>query len=131
MNTFIPNIFVKPILKKPIKKNNSNDLELYTVSALKKKCVEYGLSQSGLKQDIIFIDPPWDGIFYKAYDKLHLYLGKMDIIDIIKEWYEKKLAKLYIIKCPANLDFDPFISEFKKIFIEKLKNYNVIYIIHV
>ncbi len=51
MNTFTPNIFVKPILKKPIKKNNSNDLELYT--ALKKKCVEYGLPQSGLKQDII------------------------------------------------------------------------------
>jgi hypothetical protein len=30
-----------------------NELELYTVSALKKKCVEYGLPQSGLKQDII------------------------------------------------------------------------------
>jgi hypothetical protein len=82
-----------------------------------------------LKQDIIFIDPPWDGMFYKAYDKLHLYLGNMDIIDIVKDWYEKKLAKLYVIKCPANLDFDPFISTYSQIFIEKLKNYNVIYIV--
>lgn len=82
-----------------------------------------------LKQDIIFIDPPWDGMFYKAYDKLHLYLGNMDIIDIVKDWYQKKLAKLYVIKCPANLDFDPFISIYSQIFIEKLKNYNVIYIV--
>lgn len=54
----VPQHFVKPILKKPIKKpviikNHSNDLELYTIIALKKKCVEYGLPQSGLKQDII------------------------------------------------------------------------------
>lgn len=50
----VPQHFVKPILKKPvIIKNHSNDLELYTVLALKKKCVEYGLPQSGLKQDII------------------------------------------------------------------------------
>jgi len=84
-----------------------------------------------LKQDIIFIDPPWNGALYKSYDNIHLFLGNTDIIDIIKEWYNKKYAKLYIIKCPANLDFEPFIKNYKHIFIEKLKNYNVIYIINV
>lgn len=82
-----------------------------------------------IKQDIIFIDPPWDGMLYKAYNKLHLYLSDIDIIDIVKEWYGKKLAKLYIIKCPANLDFEPFIANYSQIFIQKLKNYNIIYII--
>ncbi len=82
-----------------------------------------------IKQDIIFIDPPWDGMFYKAYNKLHLYLSNIDIIDIVKEWYDKKLAKLYVIKCPANLDFDPFINNYSQLFIQKLKNYNIIYII--
>ena len=84
-----------------------------------------------LKQDIIFIDPPWNGAFYKAYDKLHLFLGDNDVVDIIKEWYDKKLARLYVIKCPANFDFDPFIINYKQLFIEKLKNYNLIYIINV
>jgi hypothetical protein len=81
-----------------------------------------------LKQDIIFIDPPWEGLMYKAYDKLHLYLGQEDIFEIVKKWYIGKLAKLYVIKCPANLDFELFIKEFGNIYIEKLKNYNVIYI---
>ena len=82
-----------------------------------------------MSQDVIFIDPPWNGLFYKAYDKLHLYLGNKDIFDIVSEWYNKKKAKLYCIKCPSNFDFDPFIKNFNDIYIQKLKNWNVIYIL--
>jgi hypothetical protein len=83
-----------------------------------------------LKQDVIFIDPPWDGLFYKAYTKLHLYLGKKDIFDIISKWYnsDNKIL-LYCIKCPFNFDFEPFIQNFSNIYIQKLKNYYVIYIL--
>ena len=67
-------------------------------------------------------------MFYKAYDKLHLTLGDQDIIEIINNWYEKKLAKLYIIKCPYNFDKEPFIALYENFFLQKLKNYNIIYI---
>ena len=82
-----------------------------------------------LQQDVIFIDPPWDGLFYKAYDKLHLSLGDKDIFDIVLDWYNNKKAKLYCIKCPFNFAFEPFIKQFSNIYIQKLKNWNVIYII--
>jgi hypothetical protein len=82
-----------------------------------------------LTQDVIFIDPPWNGLFYKAYDKLHLYLGNKDIFDIVSDWYNTTQAKLYCIKCPFNFDFEPFIKNFQNIHIQKLKNWNVIYIL--
>ncbi len=81
-----------------------------------------------LKQDAIFIDPPWNGLFYKAYDKLPLYLGKKNIYDIVYDWHMKEYAKIYCIKCPSNFDFQPFIATFKNIYIQSLKNWNVIYI---
>ncbi len=81
-----------------------------------------------LNQDVIFIDPPWNGALYKAYNKLHLYLNKNDIEDVIDEWIQKKLAKLYVIKCPANYDFDYYIQKYKNTYIQKLRNYNIIYL---
>jgi hypothetical protein len=82
-----------------------------------------------LKQDVIFIDPPWNGLFYKAYDKLHLKLSNVDCFDILSEWIDNKKAKLYCLKCPSNFDFDPFINKFKNIYLQKLKNLNVMYIL--
>lgn len=82
-----------------------------------------------LEQDAIFIDPPWNGLFYKAYEKLHLKLGSRDVFDIISEWFNNKKAKIYCIKCPFNFDFEPFIKTFSNIYIQKLKNWNVIYIL--
>ncbi len=82
-----------------------------------------------LYQDIIFIDPPWNGLFYKAYEKLHLNLGDRDVFEIISEWFNNKKAKIYCIKCPFNFDFEQFIKTFSNIYIQKLKNWNVIYIL--
>jgi hypothetical protein len=84
-----------------------------------------------LTQDVIFIDPPWNGMFYKAYSKLHLKLGTKDVFDLVSEWYKNKKAKLYCIKCPSNFDFDPFIETFHNIYIQKLKNWNTIYILDI
>jgi len=81
----------------------------------------------GLKQDVIFIDPPWNGLFYKAYDKLHLKLGNRDCFDIILDWFNNKKAKLYCMKVPSNFDFEQFINTYSNIYIQKLKNWNVIY----
>jgi len=81
-----------------------------------------------LKQDVIFIDPPWNGILYKAYEKLELYLGKQNIKDVIKFWYQHNYAKLYVIKCPFNYDFEYYITEYTNTYIQKIRNYNIIYL---
>jgi hypothetical protein len=81
-----------------------------------------------LKQDVIFIDPPWKGKFYKIYDKINLNLGSEDIYDVIKKWFDLNLAKLFVIKCPRNFNFDPFILNFTNVYIQKIRNYNIIYV---
>jgi 16S rRNA G966 N2-methylase RsmD len=120
-------IEIEPNVFNALKHNCINVYQRKNISFIQGDCIKIIPT---LKQDIIFIDPPWNGAFYKAYDKLHLFLGDKDIVDIVQEWYNKDLAKLYIIKCPANLDFDPFINSYTQLFIEKLRNYNIIYIVN-
>jgi hypothetical protein len=83
-----------------------------------------------LKQDVIFFDPPWGGPSYKNHQSLDLFLNNKNIFDIIKEWKEQKLARIYVLKIPFNFNLDPFINEksFENLQIQKLKKFNVIYI---
>ena len=128
---------------KYFKRVNTIEIDPTTFDILKHNCVDVYKRRNisfylgdctkvipKLKQDIIFFDPPWSGLMYKAYDKLDLSLGDLSMIDIIKEYYKKNNAKIYAYKCPANLNFDPFIKEFPLITMQKLKNYNIIYIIN-
>jgi 16S rRNA G966 N2-methylase RsmD len=57
-----------------------------------------------LKQDVIFLDPPWTGPGYKTIKKLRLYLGKQDIIELINKLMTKKKCKFLFMKCPLNVD---------------------------
>jgi 16S rRNA G966 N2-methylase RsmD len=56
-----------------------------------------------LKQDIIFMDPPWGGVDYRKENNLRLYFGNLDINDIISELIvtQPKL-KMILIKAPEN-----------------------------
>jgi len=105
--------------------NCSNVYKLKNIKYFNGSCLDI---IPNLKQDVIFIDPPWNGALYKAYNKLHLYLNKTDVEDVIEEWIQKKLAKLYVIKCPANYDFDYYIQKYKNTYIQKIRNYNIIYL---
>jgi hypothetical protein len=81
-----------------------------------------------IKHDVVFLDPPWGGPSYKDFTNLHLFLGSEDIFDLVLDWYNKKLAKLFCIKCPFNFDFGSFKTHFPNIYIQKNKNWYVIYI---
>ncbi len=82
-----------------------------------------------IKQDIIYIDPPLEGFHYRSYDKINLTLNKKNIFTIIRELYNNNKALLFVIKCPFNLDYNTFMNDFEKVYIEKYKNYNVMYIV--
>lgn len=70
------------------------------------KCYEGDINNviKTIKQDIIYIDAPWGGINYKEYNKLKLYLDKVEILDFYLN--NKDRAKFFIFKIPFNYDFD-------------------------
>ena len=59
-----------------------------------------------LTQDIIFIDPPWGGLDYKKADEIVLTLGNTPLEDICNNIYNKKMAKLTVLKLPYNYNLN-------------------------
>ena len=69
---------------------NNNYLEIY----------------ENLTQDVIFIDPPWGGLDYKKADEIILTLGNTPLEDICNNIYNKKIAKLTVLKLPYNYNLN-------------------------
>ena len=59
----------------------------------------YILHFTTLKQDIVFLDPPW-GINYKQYTEIDLYLNEISIGKIISLLYDK--CDMVVLKAPKN-----------------------------
>ena len=98
-----------------------NNIKQYNLSKnVNIKCNDYFDVMLELKQDVIFIDPPWGGTDYKRVPYLDLSLNNVDIGDIINKL--KKNAKLIIIKVPKNFNLTKIVrtSNFKKIEINKV-----------
>lgn len=69
-------------------------------------CQDYLEIYDKLKQDIIYIDPPWGGTEYKTKDKIYLKIGGMDLWQLLKNIRDQKLAKYIFIKVPLNVSLD-------------------------
>jgi len=70
------------------------------------------------KVDFYFFDPPWTGILYKININMDLYLGNINIIDI--------LPPNFCLKAPLNYNISSLLTKFKNISIYNLKNYIII-----
>lgn len=82
-----------------------------------------------LKQDIIYIDPPWGGLCYKEMENIILYLGNKTIEEICIDISLNKLAKLIVLKLPYNYDINNFKYKVNLPFnIYNLKNILLIFI---
>jgi len=64
--------------------------------------VSYNVIKFMLKQDIIFIDPPWGGSDYKSKKKINLYLDNINVLDIIEQLYN--YTKIICLKVPNNFN---------------------------
>lgn len=71
-----------------------NNIKIYTCS--------FNIIKFILKQDVIFIDPPWGGSKYKNKKKIDLYLDDLNIIDIIDSLYN--YTKIVALKVPNNFN---------------------------
>ena len=85
-----------------------NNLDVYNIKNVKLIHANYLKIMYKLKQDIIFLDPPWGGPEYKQFDKLPLYLGTKRLDKIVFNIIQSKLCKIIGIKIPYNFDINSF-----------------------
>ena len=107
-----------------------NNLKCYNVNNYNIYNEDYINIYKDLKQDVIFLDPPWGGSNYKLEKEIDLYLSKINIIDIIYELFSINKIKLAVIKVPFNYNkkyMNDKLDEYH-ITIHKFRKYEVIYI---
>lgn len=89
-----------------------NNILLYNYPISGVYCENYLDVYKKLKQDVIFFDPPWGGTDYKKNKVLDLFLGDINIVDLIKDIFNNEIAKLVVLKAPNNFNkkrlFDTF-----------------------
>jgi hypothetical protein len=68
-----------------------------------------------LNQDVIFIDAPWGGPSYYKIKDLDLFLGKQNLVNIVRELYDGMAFKLCVLKVPKNYNFSKLYSKFPNI----------------
>jgi 16S rRNA G966 N2-methylase RsmD len=61
-----------------------------------------------IKQDVIFIDPPWGGPEYKNHASVSLYLSQQNLCDVCNTLAQ--YAKYIVVKVPTNFDEAAFLA---------------------
>ena len=100
--------------------NNINVYKLTNVICLNVNCLDIIFT---LKQDLIFIDPPWGGRDYKEKQNLRLNLGNIGIEKLSNMFLNNKICNYVVLKLPTNYDLNYLrntIDEDKRIIINKL-----------
>jgi hypothetical protein len=59
-----------------------------------------------LKQDIIYLDPPWGGKDYKYKKSVDLNIGNLSLKNIVNKIINKKLSRYIFIKVPFNCNIN-------------------------
>ena len=88
-----------------------NNVKVYKRDNVKIYCNNYLDIMKKLKQDIIYLDPPWGGTEYSKKKYVNLHLGDLDISDIVLKL--KNNTKFIIIKAPYNFDYKSFFNKIK------------------
>tara|TARA_B100000963_G_scaffold361748_1_gene399231 strand:+ start:4520 stop:5068 length:549 start_codon:yes stop_codon:yes gene_type:complete len=79
-------------------KNNLKDFNNKTIYI-----GNFNIFKNILKQDVIFIDPPWGGSDYKYKNNIDLYIDNVNILDIIDSLYN--YTYIVCLKIPNNFNF--------------------------
>lgn len=79
-------------------RNNIEVLDLGNVNLVKDN---YLNQLDKLKEDVVFIDPPWGGKKYHYIKYFNIRLGKIPIAKVINRLHDKG-TKYVVLKCPYN-----------------------------
>lgn len=80
--------------------NNIKVLQLNNVNTYEGNILSY---INTLEEDIVFIDPPWGGKYYKKIKYFNIKLGKVPINIIINRYFDKG-TKYLVLKAPYNIN---------------------------
>ena len=106
-------------------KYNISLYKLKNVEVINTDTIEYMKKYKGDKNKYcLFLDPPWSGVYYKTENELDLFLGNMNILDIIKMIDTKYIC----IKAPSNYNFKGLYKYFYNIIIYRLAGFYFILI---
>ena len=72
----------------------------------------YNIIKFLLKQDVVFIDPPWGGELYKTRKKIELYLDDINVFNIVDSLYNH--TKIVALKVPNNFNRTRITCDFWK-----------------
>ena len=67
-----------------------------------------------LKQDVIFLDPPWGGRTYKEHETISLTINDIMLEDISEIIRLEKICSLLVLKLPLNYDTSNFSDGLKE-----------------
>ena len=101
-----------------IEENRYNLLK-NNVNVYKRKNIElinddYLNIENKYKNNLVFFDPPWSGIYYKIEDNIELYLGDTNIKEVLRN--------KSVMKAPYNFNY----SDLKDIIVERLRSFILI-----
>lgn len=104
--------------------NNIGVFECRNVSTLN---IDYMNIFTHIKQDVIFLDPPWGGKQYKEQEEIDILIGNVQLHDFCKKIVQNYLCKLIVLKLPTNFNLDK-LSGFRKVKVYDLKKMLVVLI---
>ena len=79
-----------------------------------------------LKQDVVFLDPPWGGVDYRKRRQIQLALNNVNIACIVNRLAKNKVCKLFVMLVPYNYDLVNFLEIMKEHDVEiKRTNKNI------
>lgn len=102
-----------------------NNMKILERGNITFQCDDYLRVCKSLKQDVVFIDPPWGGPEYKNKDVLDISLSKVDLGDIIIDIIPN--TKLIVLKLPFNYNFNKLMKKLQNkvhtVIIDQLKKH--------
>jgi len=101
-----------------------NNIEVYKFTNVNLYNLDFTKQILKIKQDVVFLDPPWGGIGYKKKLKLKLFLGDRNVKYWCKKIFNETKTKAIYLKVPNNFDFNDFDLKKK---LHKFKKYTILY----
>ena len=98
-----------------------NNLSVYGYKTTNVYCADYLNIYMKLNQDCVFFDPPWGGSDYIKHDRMDLFLGETNIMDVIHELFLQKKVSLVVLKAPKNYNLEELKNRFREYTIENIK----------
>lgn len=120
VNAIEENVMTFRMLENNVSKCNYNNVTLINNNYLD--------VMENIKQDIVFIDPPWGGKCYKKYKSITLTLGEVAIEEICSRLLVS--GNIVVLKLPLNYDFEKLykisLCEDVSVFLHKLKRMYIV-----